>query len=90
MKKKISQKAEVEYQQHQFNRRPTQKGLIHSKSFVLAYIVLYGICTSEAALGKPSCEKSAVFLNNVQKAFAPPFVWTSGGEFFWRNFNKRA
>ena len=63
MKKKISQKAEVEYQQHQFNRRPTQKGLIHSKSFVLAYIVLYGICTSEAALGKPSCEKSAVFLN---------------------------
>ena len=41
---KISQKAEVQYQRHQFNRSPTQKGhlwakqvgLVHSKSFVLA------------------------------------------------------
>ena len=29
------------------------------------------------ALGKPSFQKSAVFLNIVQKAFAPPpFIWT--------------
>ena len=28
-------------------------------------------------LGKPSCKKSAVFLNIVQKAFdPPPFIWT--------------
>ena len=41
---KKTQKAEVEYQRHQFNRSPTQKGhlwakqvgLIHSKRFVLA------------------------------------------------------
>ena len=41
---KKTQKAEVEYLQHQFNRSPTQQGhllvkqvgLIHSKSFVLA------------------------------------------------------
>ena len=43
-------------------------------------------------LGKPSCKKSAVFFNIVQKAFdpPPPFVWTLCGEFFWRNFNKSA
>ena len=39
-------------------------------------------------LGKPSCKKSAVFFNIVQKPFDPPFVWTLCGEFFWRNFNK--
>ena len=39
-------------------------------------------------LGKPSWEKSAVFLNIVQKAFdpPPPFVWTSCGEFFLKEF----
>ena len=43
------------------------------------------------SLGKPSCKKSAVFFNIVQKAFdPPPFVWTSCGEFFWGNFNKSA
>ena len=26
----------------------------------------------DIVLGKPSCKKSAVFLNIVQKAFAPP------------------
>ena len=37
--------------------------------------------------GKPSCKKSAVFLNIVQKAFdppTPPFIWTSCGEFFMK------
>ena len=54
-----------------------------------------------ASLGMPPFQKSAVFLNIVQKAFAPPLlfehlsyfaggVWTSCGEFFWRNFNKSA
>ena len=30
------------------------------------------------ALGKPTCKKSEVFLNIVQKAFdpPPPFIWT--------------
>ena len=41
-------------------------------------------------LGMPSAKKSAVFFNIVQKAFdpPPPFVWTSCGEFFWRNLTK--
>ena len=37
------------------------------------------LCTQEIlSLGKPSREKSAVFLNIVQKAFdpPPPFIWT--------------
>ena len=42
-----------------------KEGCLHVKQVILSFFLF-------AMLGKPPCKKSAVFLNIVQKAFAPP------------------